>query len=101
MSSIDCEATVTVGSGDAAVETTFDFSKSQKTISPDRVGDLTLCWRDDSGEWEMGLRAGCASGQTDLDTATTSGLPAISSDGSSNKNQGGGSSAAGPADSGS
>ena len=72
-----CSITVSVATTDGTENQTFtDNSNMVKSVAD--TDDITLCFSVDDGQWTMSLNVGaCASGEVNLSTATSTGLPAI------------------------
>ena len=78
VSGISCSINLTVAIPDGETAGTFTDSRYAMTQSPENTEDITLCFAIDDDEWDMKLNVGaCASGEVDLDTARSTGLPLI------------------------
>ena len=77
LSVMSCSITVSVATTDGTENQTFtDNSNMVKSVAD--TDDVTLCFSVDDGQWTMSLNVGaCASGEVNLSTATSTGLPAI------------------------
>ena len=72
---IVCSADVYVHGDDGTILTTFSVDLVTFIDMPTDTSDITLCWTDEDGDWEMDLRSeACSSDETDLETATSTGV---------------------------
>ena len=75
VNNISCSATVSITTGDETTQTVFTASEQGFIQSSGDTDRITLCWSQVNGAWEMNLSANeCESGETDLSTATSTGL---------------------------
>jgi hypothetical protein len=75
VNNISCSATVSVTDGDATTQTVFTTWEHGFIESATDTDEITLCWSQESDDWEMNLSAAeCDSDETDLSTATSTGL---------------------------
>ena len=78
LQTISCSIVLTVAITDGERSGTYTASGYSMTQSPENTQDITLCFATDNDEWDMNLNVGaCDSGDIDLDTARSTGLPLI------------------------
>lgn len=84
VNNISCSATVSVTDSDGTAQTEFTTYEHGFIQSAADTDEITLCWSQASGAWEMNLSdEACDSAETDLDTATSTGLVTTSTEGES------------------
>ena len=72
---VSCSVDVHVNGDDGTILTTFTESQHGFIDTPADTSDITLCWTEEDGAWEMDLRSEtCDSDETDLATATSTGV---------------------------
>jgi hypothetical protein len=78
VSRISCSINVTVAITGGEAAGSYTASRYSMTQTPEDTEDITLCFAIDDDAWEMNLNVGaCGSGEIDLDTARSTGLPLI------------------------
>ena len=81
VNNISCSATVSVTDSDGTAQTAFTAYEHGFIQSAADTDEITLCWSQASGAWEMNLSdEACDSAETDLDTATSTGLVTTSTE---------------------
>ena len=84
VNNISCSATVSVTDSDGTTQTVFTAYEHGFIQSATDTDEITLCWSQANGAWEMNLSdEACDSGETDLGTATSTGLASTSTGGES------------------